>query len=73
MTEKLRSLLSRQQPRDFYDLWYLSEVEGMEMRDYIVEFEAKTRHKGLSPGNLEIRIEKILPTFKSRWESSKNK
>jgi predicted nucleotidyltransferase component of viral defense system len=70
MTEKLRSLLSRQQPRDFYDLWYLSEVEGMEMSDYIVEFEAKTRHKGLNPENLEIRIEKILPTFKSRWESS---
>jgi predicted nucleotidyltransferase component of viral defense system len=70
MTEKLRSLLSRQQPRDFYDLWYLSEVESLEMSDYISEFDAKARHKGLNPESLETRIEKILPTFKSRWESS---
>jgi predicted nucleotidyltransferase component of viral defense system len=72
MTEKLRSLLSRQQPRDFYDLWYLSEFEGMEICDYIAEFEAKAQHKGLNPAHLESRIEKILPTFKSRWESSIN-
>jgi predicted nucleotidyltransferase component of viral defense system len=70
ITEKLRSLLSRQQPRDFYDLWYLSEVEGMDMDDCIAEFEVKVRHKGLNPESLESRIEKVLPTFKSRWESS---
>jgi predicted nucleotidyltransferase component of viral defense system len=70
MTEKLRSLLSRQQPRDFYDLWYLSEIEGMEMNDYIAEFGTKAKYKGLNPESLESRIEKILPTFKSRWESS---
>jgi predicted nucleotidyltransferase component of viral defense system len=70
MTEKLRSLLSRQQPRDFYDLWYLSEIEGIEMCDYIAEFEAKAKYKGLNPEHLESRIEKVLPAFKSRWESS---
>ncbi|MDR2814286.1 MAG: nucleotidyl transferase AbiEii/AbiGii toxin family protein [Prevotellaceae bacterium] len=70
MTEKLRSLLSRQQPRDFYDLWYLSEFERMEMSDYIAEFEAKAKYKGLNPENLESRIKNILPTFKTRWESS---
>jgi len=70
MTEKLRSLLSRQQPRDFYDLWYLSELEGLEMCDYIAEFEAKAKYKGLDPALLESRVEKILPTFKFRWESS---
>jgi predicted nucleotidyltransferase component of viral defense system len=70
MTEKLRSLLSRQQPRDYYDLWYLSEFEGMEMTDYIVEFEEKARHKGLNPANLEKRITQLLPTFKARWSSS---
>ena len=72
MTEKLRSLLSRQQPRDFYDLWYLSEYERMEIYDYVAEFEAKANHKGLNPLHLESRIEKILPVFKSRWESSIN-
>lgn len=70
VTEKLRSLLSRQQPRDFFDLWYLLEVEGMEISEYVSEFEAKAKHKRLNPDSLESRIEKILPTFKSRWESS---
>ncbi|GHT44661.1 hypothetical protein AGMMS49965_20730 [Bacteroidia bacterium] len=70
MTEKLRSLLSRQQPRDFYDLWYLSEIEELEMSDYIAEFEVKANYKGLNSDSLEKRIEKILPAFKSRWESS---
>ncbi len=70
MTEKMRSLLSRQQPRDFYDLWYLSEYEDMEMSNYMVEFEAKAKHKSLNPDNLENRVNQLLPTFKSRWESS---
>jgi len=70
MTEKMRSLLSRQQPRDLYDLWYLSEYEGMEMSNYISEFEAKAQHKGLTPDNLENRINQLLPVFKTRWEGS---
>ena len=69
---KLRSLLSRQQPRDFYDLWYLAEFERMEMCNYIAEFEAKAKYKGLDPALLGSRIEKMLPVFKSRWESSIN-
>jgi predicted nucleotidyltransferase component of viral defense system len=72
MTEKMRSLLSRQQPRDFYDLWYLSEYEGMEMCDYLFEFEAKSHHKVLTPENLENRINQLLPVFKARWISSLN-
>jgi len=72
ITEKLRSLLSRQQPRDFYDLWYLSEIEKIAMCDYVAEFEAKAKFKGLNPADLEKRIEKILPVFKARWSSSIN-
>jgi predicted nucleotidyltransferase component of viral defense system len=70
LTEKLRSLLSRQQPRDLYDLWYLSEYEKLEMSDYVAEFEEKARHKSLKPENLEQRIALLLPSFKSRWEKS---
>jgi len=72
MTEKMRSLLSRQQPRDFYDLWYLSEYEGMEMSNYLQEFETKAKHKGLVSENLEIRVNQLLPVFKARWENSLN-
>ncbi len=70
MTEKMRSLLSRTQPRDYYDLWYLSEMEGMEMADYLYEFEDKSRHKGLDPDSLQEKLENKISVFKSRWDSS---
>ncbi|MDR3339191.1 MAG: nucleotidyl transferase AbiEii/AbiGii toxin family protein [Candidatus Symbiothrix sp.] len=70
MTEKMRSLLSRQQPRDFYDLWYLSEFENLEMSDYFIEFEEKAKHKRLNHNNLEKRLEQLLPVFKARWIGS---
>ena len=70
MTEKMRSLLSRTQPRDYYDLWYLSEMEGMEMTDHRFEFEAKARHKGLDPDSLQEKLDGKVNVFKSRWESS---
>lgn len=69
-TEKMRSLLSRTQPRDYYDLWYLSEEEGMEMADHRYEFEVKARHKGLDPDSLQEKLEGKTAVFKSRWESS---
>jgi predicted nucleotidyltransferase component of viral defense system len=70
MTEKMRSLLSRTQPRDYYDLWFLSEMEGMEMADHRYEFEAKARHKGLDPDSLQEKLDGKINVFKSRWDSS---
>ena len=70
MTEKMRSLLSRTQPRDYYDLWYLSEMEGMEMTVHRFEFESKARHKGLDPDSLQEKLDGKVNVFKSRWESS---
>lgn len=66
----MRSLLSRTQPRDYYDLWYLSEMEGMEMVDYLYEFEDKARHKGLDPDSLQEKLENKISVFKARWDSS---
>jgi hypothetical protein len=70
MAEKMRSLLSRQQPRDYYDLWYLSKECGLEMSDYSAEFAKKAKFKGLDSCALENRLEKLLPIFKSRWVGS---
>ena len=70
MTEKMRSLLSRTQPRDYYDLWYLSEIEGMEMAELRYEFEEKARHKELDPNALQDKLEEKVAVFKSRWEKS---
>jgi predicted nucleotidyltransferase component of viral defense system len=73
MVEKMRPLLSRQQPRDFYDIWYLSKNEGIEMSDYCSEFITKSKHKNLNPDALQGRIEKLLPVFKHQWENSLGK
>jgi predicted nucleotidyltransferase component of viral defense system len=70
LTEKMRSLLSRQQPRDFYDLWYLSANNEMDMSNYTVEFSAKAKFKGLDPTKLEKRVGELFPLFKARWEGS---
>ena len=70
LVEKMRSLLSRQQPRDFYDLWYLTTHEGMEMSDCLAAFEAKAKHKNLAPEKLETRVRQLTPIFKSRWATS---
>jgi predicted nucleotidyltransferase component of viral defense system len=70
LAEKMRSLLSRQQPRDYYDLWYLSEIYGLVMCDVINEYKEKACFKNLDPDNLNSRLEKLLPAFKSRWAGS---
>lgn len=70
MTEKMRSLLSRVQPRDFYDLWYLSEYEDMEMNDLLSEYEEKAIFKGLNPEKIGERLNAILPAFKKQWQTS---
>lgn len=70
MTEKMRSLLSRMQPRDFYDLWFLSENESIEMADLLSEYEEKAVFKNLKPDTIGERLEKILPVFEKQWEIS---
>ncbi|KAA6334378.1 hypothetical protein EZS27_017299 [termite gut metagenome] len=70
MTEKMRSLLQRQQPRDYYDLWYVCEYGGIEMADYGQEFEEKARHKKIKPEDLEKRVNRLEPVFKQQWKTS---
>jgi predicted nucleotidyltransferase component of viral defense system len=72
VTEKMRSLLSRQQPRDFYDLWYLLEHGAVEINDCAAAFEEKALHKALHPERLEQRIAQLIPLFKARWAGSMN-
>ena len=70
LTEKLRSLISRSQPRDYYDLWYLCEIEGMDILQHKTEFETKARHKGLDPNSLQEKLDAKLPNFQARWDKS---
>ena len=70
MVEKLRSLISRTQPRDYYDLWYLCEQEDMDMAFHKPMFEQKCLHKGIDAQSLEDKLNAKLDNFKARWSQS---
>jgi predicted nucleotidyltransferase component of viral defense system len=70
LVEKLRSVMQRMQPRDFYDIWYLLEIHSMEIDFYTNEFKAKCENKQVNPAQFHQKIEQRLPQFKGRWQNS---
>ncbi len=70
LVEKLRSVMQRVQARDFYDIWYLVENQGMDA-DYITpEFEKKCEQKGLRPEEFQAKLQQRIPQYRARWRSS---
>ncbi len=43
LVEKMRSVMQRMQARDFYDIWYLLEVEEMQVDFYVNEFKTNLK------------------------------
>ncbi|MBE9490104.1 MAG: nucleotidyl transferase AbiEii/AbiGii toxin family protein [Bacteroidetes bacterium] len=70
LVEKLRSVMQRMQARDFYDIWYLLEVQDMDVDFYINEFKAKCKNKELNPADFHTKLEQRLPQYKGRWQKS---
>ncbi|MCP4552999.1 MAG: nucleotidyl transferase AbiEii/AbiGii toxin family protein [Bacteroidetes bacterium] len=70
LVEKLRSVMQRMQARDFYDIWYLLELHGLELDFYVNEFIAKCKNKEVNPDDFFIKLEQRLPQYKARWEKS---
>lgn len=70
LVEKLRCVMQRMQPRDYYDIWYLLEVHGMDIDFYTSEFRNKCVSKSLEPNDFHKKLEQKLPQFKARWEKS---
>jgi predicted nucleotidyltransferase component of viral defense system len=68
LTEKMRSLMERTQPRDIYDLWYLLEIDKMEITEFSCEFEAKAKHKSYNPTDLVVKVLEKEAKYKSMWE-----
>ncbi len=68
IAEKMRSLMQRTAPRDIYDLWYLFEVEGLDIEDYIFAFQDKSKHKSYEPNKLIHVIEQKKITFAKHWK-----
>jgi predicted nucleotidyltransferase component of viral defense system len=68
LIEKMTALMGRTEPRDLYDFWYLTEIEKIDIGEYLFEFQNKAAHKKQDPKKF---IEKILNkemAFKRDWE-----
>lgn len=70
LVEKMRTVMQRMQARDFYDIWYLLEVHGMDAIFYLKEFANKCASKKLNPADFPKKLAERLPQYKGRWESS---
>lgn len=68
--EKMRSIMQRMQARDFYDIWYLLEVHGLNANYFMREFEEKCKSKGLNYTHFQKKIQERLPQYQGRWVSS---
>ncbi|MCD6092073.1 MAG: nucleotidyl transferase AbiEii/AbiGii toxin family protein [Bacteroidales bacterium] len=66
LVEKLRSVMQRMQARDFYDIWYLLEIHGLEIDLYLNEFVAKCESKKINPKDFFKKLEQRLPQYKAR-------
>ena len=68
LIEKMRSIIERTQPRDIYDLWYMLDVDNLDLEAYRTEFELKVKHKGLNPEDFMNKLEEKESKFKIMWE-----
>lgn len=70
LVEKMRSVMQRMAARDFYDIWYLTEIVEIEAAQYINEFKIKCEIKNLDPAHFVKKLHDRLPQYKGRWKSS---
>lgn len=70
LIEKMRTVMQRMQARDFFDIWYLLEVHGMDVNFYQEEFSNKCKNKNLDSKVFSKKLKERLPQYKGRWESS---
>lgn len=70
LVEKLRSVMQRMQPRDFYDIWYLLEIHGMDIDFYINEFKIKCENKEINPAEFHEKLNQRISQYKGRWQKS---
>ncbi|WP_407264874.1 nucleotidyl transferase AbiEii/AbiGii toxin family protein [Tenacibaculum maritimum] len=68
--EKMTAIMGRTIPRDIYDLWYLFEVDGMDITDHNFEFERKAENKGHDPKQFQEKFDGKLKTYQRDWNAS---
>jgi predicted nucleotidyltransferase component of viral defense system len=62
--------MQRTIPRDLYDIWYMFEVENLNIEDFIFDFPKKTEFKGLDPNKLSQTVLAKEATFKTQWKKN---
>jgi uncharacterized protein len=68
LIEKMTALMGRSEPRDFYDFWYLTEIEEMKISDNIIYFQNKAERKNHKPTEFVETLLRKTNAFKSGWE-----
>lgn len=69
LIEKMAALMGRTEPRDFYDFWYLTEIDRLNVKEHWCEFERKAEHKGLDPTMFESKVLKKQGAFEKGWNA----
>jgi predicted nucleotidyltransferase component of viral defense system len=67
MAEKLRSLLTRTEPRDLYDVHYLLRNELVDIETVVFGAKPKFEAKGLHIADLGTILARRQPTFSQLW------
>lgn len=68
LIEKMTALMGRTEPRDLYDFWYLTEIEGVSVLEHLHSFYNKAENKKHDPQKLMERVLKKETAFKRDWE-----
>jgi len=70
LVEKMRTVMQRMIARDFYDIWYLLEMEGIDANKYLNEFKNKCNSKGLGASKFKDKLAERIPQYEGQWKSS---
>jgi predicted nucleotidyltransferase component of viral defense system len=69
LAEKLRSLLTRTEPRDLYDIHYLLTNRMVDVEQMSFSMAPKFEAKGLAVSDLRTILSRRQPTFLQLWQS----
>ena len=70
LIEKMAAIMGRTIPRDVYDLWYLLEVDGMDITEHQFQFMNKASNKGHDPALFNAKLDGKINTYKRDWDRS---
>ena len=68
LIEKMTALMGRTEPRDLYDFWYLTEIERIDVADYLFEFQNKAQQKKQDPKKFMEKVLSKEVAYKRDWE-----